>query len=708
MPLVLAVAPAGFGKTTMLSEWAERDARPFAWVAPDHGQGRLGPLIALIVRALDEVEPIPEDVLAALSAPDPDYTRVVVPRLCRALAQRKRPAVLVLDDADAVSDGPALRALMALVDHLPAGSQLAIASRAEPRLPVGRLRAHRRVLELRSPDLAMARKEAALLLTRAGLDLQPVQVDTLLERTEGWPAALYLAALALRDEPDADKAVNRWTGDDRLVADYLRDELLSQASPGELEFLMRTSLLDKLSGPLCDAMLERHGSGATLAGLARSNLLLVPLDRHDEWYRYHPLLARTLRAELRRHEPESERDLNRRASRWYADHDDPGRAIHHAIAARDTACAGELMWHNAALYAARGQNASIQGWLDSFTPDEIAGEPALALVAATAALTTGDGNQLRHWTWAAARGLSQPPPHERSPRLEAGLRVMLAAIGKDGVPTMRADAARAYQLEPADSPLRALCCLFEGVAHQLTGERDRALDALEEGASRGAAAAPSIHTLCLAQLALVALDDDHLGHAEETAGRALAQVERFGLADYPTQALVFAVSAAVRAARGRVEDAGRDVRRAQQLLARLTEFIPWYEAEVRQALARAALRLSDVPMARALLAEAAHFQRRVPDSPVLGQWIEQARAQASAASATGVAGGWVLTTAELRVLQFLPSHLSFPEIATGLCVSPNTIKTHARAVYRKLDAGSRAEAVLRARETGLLDTPASG
>ena len=656
-PLVLIVAPAGFGKTTVLSEWADRDVRPFAWVAPDAGQGDVGSLIALIVRALDEIEPVHEDLTAALSSPEPDYTREVVPRLCRSIAHRKRPAVVVIDDGHAVHGGPAMDVLAALVDHLPVGSQLAIASRGEPRLAVGRLRAHRRVLELRAPDLAMGRNEAAELLARAGLQLEASQVDTLVERTEGWPAGLYLAALALREEPDRDEALAGWTGDDRLVAHYIRDELLSLAPRAELEFLVRTSVLDQLSGPLCDAVLERKGSAATLTALSRSNLLLVPLDRRDESYRYHPLLAGTLKSELRRLEPERERALNLRASQWHAEHDDPGRAIDHAIAAQDTKRAGELLWQNASRYAARGQNGTLQRWLERFTQDELAEVPALALVAATTHLTRGDGNQLRHWTSAAARGLSEGTRHEGSARLEAGLGVMLAATSDHGLHAMRADAGRAYALEPADGPLRAICRLFEGVAHHLIGEPDRARDALEEGASRGATVAPAIQTLCLAQLALLALDDDDLGHAEAATGRALAQVERFGLGDYPTEALVFAVSAVVRAARGRVEDATRDLRRSQRLLAGLCDFIPWYETEVRLALARAAFRLSDVPAGRALLAEATQFLRRVPDSPVLARWFEEARGQADSASATAVAGGWVLTTAELRVLHFLPSHL---------------------------------------------------
>ncbi|HEU0024844.1 MAG TPA: LuxR C-terminal-related transcriptional regulator [Thermoleophilaceae bacterium] len=674
VPLALVIAPAGFGKTTLLSEWAERDARPFVWVALDDDDNDSACLAASIARALDGIEPID-------------------------------PTVLVLDDAHVIRSPASLEVISALLDQLPSGSQLALASRTEPALPIGRLRAHRRVLEMRSPDLAMTRSEAAALLGMAGLQLEAGQVDRVLEQTEGWPAGLYLAALALRDQPDVGKALATFDGADRLVADYFRDELLSQAPRAEREFLVRTSVLDSLSGPLCDAVLERTGSARTLAALARSNLLIVPLDRSDERYRYHSLLAGTLRAELRRLEPDREPELNRLASVWYAEHDDPDRAIEHAIAARDPRRAGQLLWQNVARYAPRGRNSTVQRWLCEFTEDEIADVPALALVAATAHLTSGDGNQLRRWTSAAARGLGEAASNDRVSGLEAGLAVMFAGTCDKGLEAMRADAAQAYRLEPQDSPWRSLCCLLEGVARQLIGDDDRARAVLEEGASRGATGAPSVQTLCLAQLALLALDDDDLDYAEAAAGRALEQVERLGIGDYPTEASVFAVSAVVRAARGRVEDAGRDLRRSQQLLVMLTDFVPWYEAEVRVTLARAALKLSDVPTSRALLAEAAPFLRQVPDAAVLHRWVGEARSQADAASAAAVAGGWVLTTAELRVLQFLPSHLSFPEVAERLCVSPNTVKSHARAVYRKLDASSRAEAVVHARNSGLLNGP---
>jgi LuxR family maltose regulon positive regulatory protein len=304
VPLALVVAPAGYGKTTALAEWAEHDGRPFAWITLDAADNDLERLLRSIALALDEIEPVGRDVFAALSAAEPRVAELVLPRLADSLARRRRPFVLVLDDVHVLDAAAPLQALELLIEHLPYGSQLVLGSRTEPALPIGRLRAHRRVVELRSRDLVMTRGEAAIVL--AGLGLRSSDVDLLVQRTEGWPAGLYLAALSLEDQPDVGRALARFAGDDRLVADYLRDEVLAEL-PGELlRFLTRTSVLDNLSGPLCDAVLARPGSGATLRELARSNLMVVPLDRADDRYRYHGLFAQMLRAELRRMEPERE------------------------------------------------------------------------------------------------------------------------------------------------------------------------------------------------------------------------------------------------------------------------------------------------------------------------------------------------------------------------------------------------------------------
>jgi LuxR family maltose regulon positive regulatory protein len=268
---------------------------------------------------------------------------------------------------------------------------------------------------------------------------------------------------------------------------------------------------------------------------------------------------------------------------------------------------------------------------------------------------------------------------------------------------MRGDAARACDLLPDDRPWRTLCLLEQGVAEHLSGHRAEARTHLEEGARCGAVGAPCIQVLCLAQLGILAGEQDDWITAEVLTSRARRQAERVGVHDYPTSALVFAASALVAAQRRRVDDAHQDARAGRRLLAMLADFTPWYEAEVRLLLARAALRLSDVVGARTLLSDASRMARQVPDAVVLGEWLDELWGQADSFSAAAMFGPSSLTPAELRVLQLLPTHLSFREIAGRLHVSANTIKTQAHAVYRKLDASSRTEAVANAGRVGLIE-----
>jgi LuxR family maltose regulon positive regulatory protein len=701
VPVVLILAPVGYGKTTLLTQWARHESRPFGVVATRTADNDPRHLLESIARALSELAPIEEEVFIALSRPGGSHTAAVLGPLGGSLAARE-PFVLALDDVGVLTAPEALATLNAIADHMPAGSQLALASRREPELPLGRLRAQRRLVELRSRDLAMTRREAAALLAANGLDLPSDDVVDLLRRTDGWPVGLELAALAVQNAPDRARAITRFGGANRLVSDFLRDEMMAGLSSEHATFVMRSSILDVLSRAACDATLGRSGSGAVLRELTRANVLLEPLDVCDDEYRYHPLLAEMLRAELRRVEPECEHRLQRRAEAFYAARGDLDRAVQHAVAAGDAAGAGRLLWATAAAQVLCGRTASLRSWLDHFSVEDQASDPGLALTAAAIHLVHGERDLVEHWASAAGRASSSETDDADRRAFDAGVTIMRATVARDGLAPMVEDAVIGYALAADDSPWRSLSCLLSGVGAHLIGNRERARSQLQEGARRGAISAPTIQVLCLAQLALAAMDEEDWAEAEALSARARAQVDRVGLGDCPIAALVFAVSARVRAQRGRAEQAQDDRRAALRLLGKLTDFVPWYAAEVRVALAGAALRLGDVPSARELLAEAARLAHEMPEAVVLSGWIRESSTAAQPLAET-VAAPTSLTTAELRVLHLLPTHLSFREMARGLNVSANTVKTHAHAVYRKLDACSRSEAVGRAREAGLLD-----
>ena len=361
-PLVTIAAPAGYGKTTLLEEWERHDARPFVWVRVDERGNDEGRLVAAIDHALDEVVP---------GAPRRRPSPVALAPLAPSLAARP-PFVLVLDDLHTLRSSTSQAVVRRLAESMPAECRLALASRTAPALPLGRLRANRALTEIRPRDLVMTTGEAAGLLALSGLDLAPGEVEALVSKTEGWPAGLYLAALALSDEPDVSAAVAEFGGDDGIVAEYLCDEVLSTLSSDLVSFLMRTSVLDRLSGPVCDAVIGRRGTASLLSTLARKELLLVPLDRKDESYRCHRLLARdasggaaTTQARPPGACPLPRRQLVRRQRRRRSSRAPCGhRRRRRARRRPDRSARAE--------YVSERRNAMLQRWLSSFTAEEVA------------------------------------------------------------------------------------------------------------------------------------------------------------------------------------------------------------------------------------------------------------------------------------------------------------------------------------------------
>ena len=303
-PIVSVVAPAGYGKTTLLSQWAERNGQAFAWVSVDEADNDPKVLLTYVAEALDAVQPVGGRVFDALASPASSVPGSVVPRLGAALAAMTTPVVLVLDDVHALRNSECRAALSVLAEHVPAGSRLALAGRTEPPLRVARLRAEGRVTEIGPGDLALTRDEASSLLRAAQVALGADEVAELHRRTEGWPAGLYLAALCLREGGSPGGAAISVAGDHRFVSEYVESEFLARISPRQRAFLTRTAVLERMCGPLCEAVLDRPGSAASLDDLARSNLLLVPLDRRRQWYRYHHLFRDMLLAQLERQSPE--------------------------------------------------------------------------------------------------------------------------------------------------------------------------------------------------------------------------------------------------------------------------------------------------------------------------------------------------------------------------------------------------------------------
>jgi LuxR family maltose regulon positive regulatory protein len=380
-PLTLIAAPAGFGKTTLVSEWARQCELPIAWVSLDAADSDPARFWRYVIAALDGVHPgIGAGASAVLHAPGPVPTPALLTALLNALAAAPGDLLLVLDDYHLI-DAPQIHDGMAfLLDHLPATLRLVIAGRGDPPLPLARLRARGQVSELRAADLRFTLDEAAAFFRRTlGLDLSEADLAALDARTEGWIAGLQLAALSLRDAPAGPDVARLVTGADRHILDYLVAEVLAQQPPAVRDFLLQTAILPRLSGPLCDAVTGRPGGQAMLERLEAANLFLIPLDNTRGWYRYHHLFAEVLHSRLGQAAPDSIPTLHARAGAWHQQQGQINEAIEHALAAEDWPRVLDLIESLDRELASRGEQATLRRWLSAVPDALLAGRPGLCL-----------------------------------------------------------------------------------------------------------------------------------------------------------------------------------------------------------------------------------------------------------------------------------------------------------------------------------------
>ncbi len=704
-PFVTIVAPAGYGKTTLLASWAEADPRPFAWVALGRGDDDVLVFLRYVLAAIHGVEPVPNDALEALSGPGGSSWMARVPPVGRSFAAMDRPLVLALDDLHAVSNPSCLDALVALTQHVPAGSAIVVASREEPALPLARWRAEGRVTEIGVADLRMNDEEAGLLLREAGAELEPGELTDLTERTEGWPAGLYLAALSIKAGSTGQAEVERFTGEDRFISDYLRLELLSRLPPAEADFLKHTSVLERMRGDLCDAVLDTTGSAQMLSSLERTNHFLVPLDRRGEWYRYHHLFHDLLRQELEQSEPDLVAELNRRAMAWCMDNDLAEAAVPYAHAAGETdTLAGLIDALSLGVYF-DGRVEIADGWLDWFDDAELRRYPALAVYGAWYRALSGRPAEAERWLALTEGATSTIPLADGSPSVDPLVANLRATLMPDGAERAVADGDLALAQLPPGSGWIPGALLGRGIAHALLGEADLATSDLTTAVELGLVGGNSDDVyVAQAELALLAIKRGAWGEARRRALEGQTVVDEAGLEDYASSAIVRAVTVRVALHEGRHEDARASLALVHRLRPALDHAVPWLTIQVGLELMRAHLALGDAAAARTILIETEEVLALRPNLGSLGEEVKEMRERVEATA--GPAGAWAmsLTGAELRLLPYLATHLTVPEIATRLFISRNTVKTEAVSIYRKLGASSRSEAIERAVEVGLLES----
>jgi LuxR family maltose regulon positive regulatory protein len=702
--LCLVGAPAGSGKTTLLAQWrAVAGGGRVAWVSLEESDNDPTRFWSYLVAALRTVEPgVGTVALEALRGPSVELERVVVPSLVNDLATVGAPLVLILDDYHLITDAICHQTLGLFLDHLPPAVHVVLSTRLDPPLPLARMRAQGELAELRVGELHFTHEETAELLNGSmGLDLAAEDAARLAERTEGWAAGLVLAGLSLRGRPDPSGFTAAFSGGDRHVADYLVAEVLER-QPEELrEFLLRTSVLERLSGPLCDAVLETQGSAELLRELEASNLFVVPLDTRRQWYRYHQLFADLLRLQLGAREPELVPVLHRRAAAWHRQAGNVDEAIGHASAAGDLAEAGALIARHWAAHWLGGQRATVARWLERLPDEAILADPPVALITAWSRGFQGASKQdTERWLAAAEdEGYGGPPPDGMSSQA-FGAALARATLMFDDVGRSAAAARRALEQAGAQPAENSWAGSALGQALYLSGQAAEARLRLEDLVSQvPASVQPYAVVTALAVLSLIAADQDDPA-AASLARRAVATAEAQAVNFEPLSGIVYLALGRALARQGELAEAELQLGRALELF----EVDSMGLHRTYGLLVSASVRhgRGDLLGARALVDQARELVEQSTDPGMLPSLLEQTEEAFGSRPRRPVQIAAPLTERELAVLRLLPTRLSTREIGRELYVSPNTVRSHVQAIYRKLQVSSRAEAVTNARQLGLL------
>jgi LuxR family transcriptional regulator, maltose regulon positive regulatory protein len=693
--VVMVNAPRGYGKTTLVGDWAQRDGRPFGWYTiggSDDASDFLGYLTAAVGRACargsNGFAPDATDVLASHVRGDD-----IVIELGR-LTGASGPVVVVLDDVDRLGDAESRRLLSVFMDELPSTAQLVLITWGQLPLPSARLLARGDLVEIGMDDLRFTDREASAVLRRAGLDMNESDVEAVNADVEGWPAGLRFAALAL-NRVGTDERLHPGRG---LMFDYFRHFVLSRLSEDDLRFLTRVSILDRLSGPLCDVVTASDGSAERLERLERMNLFVIPLDRSRRWYRLHSVFRAVLRAEFAVREPGLAARLLGRAAAWCGAYGDPALAFEYAHSAKDFEQLLGLL-EEAKPFAAATLPSQVDRWMAA--PDEDAAlgrHPAAAVIGALTWAVSGRTDAADTWAEAARRGGPQEP-----------WQLLLHSLTcSDGAGQMLLDALGAFETLPAGSPWRPVALAAAAAASAFQGELHEADTMFDEAAETAAAlGVTAIESVALACQSLLASSRGEWTRADALAERAQTAVRDAHLEGHITSLAALAAGARSALRNGDWRSVHADLDRAIALLPRLTPAVGALAILARVEFARVLLALGNRDEVLRLLGEVDEVVLHRPELKVFDDAVHDVRDRLEARTREADGRVMALTAAELRLLPLLATHLSFREIAERLYVSRNTVKTQAISVYRKLGVSSRGDAVVRASGLGMVESDAA-
>ncbi len=703
-------APTGYGKTTLLAHWrrVEEAEVSFAWVSLDEQDNDLIRLWRHIVEALRQVMPEEEgfgaEILVGMGALGQEFVRVTLSTLINELAELPHRVVLVLDDYQSLTEEGARESVAFLVEHLPDNVHLVISSRSDPPLPLGLLRARGEMNEIRTDLLAFSEEEVDCLLNeKMGLDIGPDDLSVLLERTEGWPAGIYLASLSLQNKEDKHAFIESFRGSNRYIVSLLGEEVLANLGEEVRRFLLETSVLRRMTGPLCDAVTGREGSSGLLRELASSNLFVVSLDEQGEWYRYHHLFSELLLYELRNSQPELVPTLRKRASEWLEGAGYVEGAIRQATEASNYERVGLLIARHWYGFAVTGHSATVDRWLESLPEGMIDQDAPLCLVEAWLCALSGRREECETFLTLAEGIRREGPLPDGTASVESGAAILRSVFGFGGIKDMVEAARRADALElDRTSPQVPLVKLGLGFSWYFSGNVAQARRALEEGLRLTLGGHPIARVGALSCLSLVAGDEGRPEEAESLAREAKALVDRFKLQGVPQATLAPLAIGRALAGRGKLKEAEEELEDAYSARRRLPGLSPWPSLVGLLALASVRAARGDRPGARAVLTEARAILKANPDAGMFPELLEQQERKLRARKPREGQLDGKLTEREIDVLRLLVGELSTRQMAESLYVAPSTVRTQVKSIYRKLGVSSRGEAVEEAHDRGLI------
>ncbi len=699
--VTLLQAPAGYGKSTVLMQWAKADpVRRFGWLTLEETENDptlLWRYMLFTFRAL--IPGFADRAWLLLFQPQPNFDEVIA-HVLNSLLDVPGRLVLVLDDYHVITNPQCHDSMQYFIDHAPRSMHVAFGTRARPPLSLSKLEASGTLLAIDSTALEFTLEETKKALEGVGERLSPEEVARVHEAIEGWPAGVHLTAIT-NDLHSADGDLSGGVG---ALHSYLTEQMIGNFSEDERSALRQWSILNHLNGSLCDRVVDREDSAARLQQFSEANLLLTPLDANGDWYHLHDLLRVELRRDLARQPAEQQRVAHRRATEWWIENGDTAQAIPHAMEAGDYEYAAELICANWFEYMLGGWLETLRGWINRFPTDALLAYPPILIASAWITAFSGDVKATRRFAAAAREACFDRPMPDGSASYASAVAILQAGLGLDGMKDANEHAELAYRLEPSGSPWRPTAAAVAGVTRFGLGCYEDARVALAEAAQTPTGEL-GVATYARGQLALLEMSEGNWEEGSRQADLACAQIEESNLGNLLSSGAALVAAAAAAAHVGNRGLAFQRLRSLAPIQKVLSDAIPFDAFQIHLIAAETYLLLGDHSAASVHARSATSRLETLGDAGIFEERLTRVHeALESHRDGNDVPETQpdVLTDRERQILTMLQTDMSLREIGSELFVSRNTVKTHTSSVYRKLDVTTRTAAVARARQLNMI------